>query len=209
MKKTLIAIMLIMFASAALAACSGTDISEPAEHQVRTHGEVVVIFEGDFNDDEPDEDPVSECEDQVDGSDGGDHLDGYSQDGLEGEECQNFASLYSIEQIQSALMPQLQVGDWGEGDPQVIFAERVERDIDSFYDERDRSTIDLSRASRYRVTLKYRQPFEDYLIYKTIYDDELPDMQNPFRRDGDYTILTSYYYFNDENGEPVLPFVMC
>ena len=42
------------------------------------------------------------------------------------------------------------------------------------------------------------------MAWEGLYRDFEP---NPFRRDGDYTIMTSYFYFHDVNGEPVQTFV--
>jgi len=116
------------------------------------------------------------------------------------------ATTFTIEQIQAALQPQFQVGDWGEGNPQVISAEWVERDIDSFYWESAGSYVDLSNSVRYRVAVRFRQSMEDYTAWSNIWVDFEP---NPFSRDGDYTILTEYYYFHDVNGTPELVIVMC
>jgi hypothetical protein len=117
-------------------------------------------------------------------------------------------SSFTIAQIQTALMPQFQIGNWGEGNPRVVSAERIEREIDSFFDERDGSIYDLSNAYRYRVSIRYKQSFEEYLYWTSPYGD-YPDLVNPFEREGDYTTLTTYYYFTIENGILVLPFVMC
>ena len=117
------------------------------------------------------------------------------------------ADTFSIEQIQLALQPQFQVGDWGEGNPEVISAVRVERDRDYMYsNDTCEHIIDLSNAYRYRVEIRFRQSLEDYTMWSEIYADF--DV-NPFRRDGDYTILTDYFYFNDVNGTPELPIVLC
>ena len=113
---------------------------------------------------------------------------------------------YTIEQIQIAMQPQFQVGDWGEGNPQVISAQRVERDRDSMWFEPGATYIDLSNSLRYRVAARFRQPIEDYNMWAEIYADW---DESPFSRDGDYTILTGYYYFNDVNGTPELAFVLC
>jgi len=113
---------------------------------------------------------------------------------------------YTIEQIQIAMEPQFQVGDWGEGNPQVISVQRVERDRDSFWWESAQSYVDLSNSFRYRVAARFKQSQEDYDMWAEIYADF---DENPFSRDGDYTILTSYYYFHDVNGNPELVVVLC
>ena len=114
---------------------------------------------------------------------------------------------YTIEQIQAVLQQgQFMVGDWGEGNPQVISVQRVEREQDYIFFEPGATYIDLTNASRYRVEIRFRQSLEDYTMWSEIWQDM---ESNPFRRDGDYTIVTDYYYFNDVNGEPENAFVMC
>ena len=114
---------------------------------------------------------------------------------------------YTIEQIQAALQQgQFMVGDWGEGNPQVISVQRVERDRDYLFFEPGATYIDLTNASRYRVEIRFRQSLEGYTMWSEIWQDA---ESNPVRRDGDYTIVTDYYYFNNVNGEPENAFVMC
>jgi len=113
---------------------------------------------------------------------------------------------YTIEQIQVALEPQFSMGDWGEGSPQVISAERLARDRDSIWFEPSGSDVDLSNAFRYRVAIRFKQSLEGYHQASYGWPDSIP---NPFSRDGDYTILTSYYYFNDVNGTPELAVLSC
>ena len=113
---------------------------------------------------------------------------------------------YTVEQIQTALLPQFQVGDWGEGNPQVVSVQKVEMDRDSITLEGSGTSIDLSISSRYQVIIKYRQSLDDFNLWAEIYKDT---ENNPFRREGGYTIFTGFYYFNDVNGEPELAFVAC
>jgi len=121
-------------------------------------------------------------------------------------EPQVVAETYTIEQIQIAMQPQFQVGDWGEGNPQVISVQRVDRVVDSFFWESAGSYVDLSDAVRYRVATRFRQSIEDYNMWSGIWAySEI----NPFSRDGDYTILTDYYHFHDVNGNPELVVVLC
>ena len=87
---------------------------------------------------------------------------------------------------------------------------RVERNRDYIYLEShgpDALPIDLTNASRYRVEVRFRQPIEEYNELAELYRNH-PEY-NPFRRDGDFTILTDYFYFNDVNGTPELAFVSC
>ena len=120
------------------------------------------------------------------------------------------SSGYTITQIQVALQMQFLRGDWGESWPQVISAERVERDRDYIRfegtppDTPERPPIDLTNSVRYRVAVRFRQSQEDFMVWEELYRDFEP---NPFRRDGDYTIMTGYFYFHDVNGEPVQTFV--
>jgi hypothetical protein len=122
------------------------------------------------------------------------------------DDAQEVAETYTIEQIQIALQPQFQVGDWGEGNPQVISVQRVEREVDSFFWESADSYIDLSDAVRYQVIVRFRQSIEDYTMWSEMWADS---ERNPFSRDGDYSILTDYYHFHDVNGNPELVVVMC
>lgn len=118
---------------------------------------------------------------------------------VEGQEAM---TTYTIEQIQAALQPQFQVGNWGEGNPQVISVQRVEREVDYLFLESGGSYVDLSAAVRYRVAVRFRQSIEDYNMWAG-------SENNPFSRDGDYTILTDYYHFQDVNGNPELAFIGC
>jgi len=122
------------------------------------------------------------------------------------DEAQEVAGTYTIEQIQTALKPQFQVGGWGEGNRQVISVQRVEREVDSFFWEGAGIYVDLSDTVRYRVTVRFRQSIEDYTMWSDIWADaEI----NPFSRDGEYTTLTGYYHFHDVNGNPELAVVIC
>jgi hypothetical protein len=118
--------------------------------------------------------------------------------------------IYTIEQIQAALQPQFQMGDWGAaGSPQVVSVQKVERDRDSITLESGgpgAAPIDLSNSSRYQVVVKYEQSLEEYNMRADIYKDS---EDNPFRREGGFTLLTGYYYFNDVNGMPELAYVAC
>ena len=114
---------------------------------------------------------------------------------------------YTIAQIQVALQMQFLRGDWGESWPQVISAERVARDRDYVRLEGlgpDAPPIDLTNSVRYRVEVRFRQSPEAFTAWEELYRDW---EANPFRRDGEYTILASYYYFHDVNGKPVQTFV--
>jgi len=119
---------------------------------------------------------------------------------------------YTIEQIQIALEPQFMVGSWSEELPQVISVERVERDRDGWRPEGAGPgpyTVDLTNSVRYRVTLRF-QPYPedfDHWDYSIAFWAESGEYY--VRRDGDFIILTEYYYFNDINGEPELAFVSC
>ena len=122
------------------------------------------------------------------------------------DEVQVVTETYTIEQIQIAMQPQFQVGDWGEGNPQVISVLRVDRFVDSFFWESAGSYVDLSEAVRYLVAVRFRQSIEDYNMWSGIWAySEI----NPFSRDGDYTILTDYYHFHDVNGNPELVVILC
>jgi len=185
-KKMILMVAMLALAGVFLVACAESG---------NTQGEAVSIETDSPSDDERPEIILPETETEESDS-SGEAASGQAQD-----------SIFTIEQIQAALEPQFQVGDWGEGNPQVISAERVTRDRDSITFESSGSTIDLSSSFRYRVAVRYKQSFEDFTLWSSLYDD-YPDIANPFERDGDYTILTEYYYFNDVNGAPVLAFVM-
>ena len=115
---------------------------------------------------------------------------------------------YTIEQIQQVLENSgaFNVGDFGEGNPIVISAEQVERDRDSINHEASGQVFDLTNSIRYKVELKFRQSLEEFNLWYEIYKGA--DF-NPFKRDGDYTILTEHYYFHDVDGEPKLAFLKC
>ena len=126
-----------------------------------------------------------------------------------GEDARPQVQSFTLEQIQAALQGQFLVGDFGEAPPQVVSAQRVARNRDYIYLEGagpDAPPIDLTAAFLYRVEIRFRQALEDYEIWAATFHEA--DF-NPFRRDGDYTILTDYYYFEDQNGGPVLAFVSC
>jgi len=145
------------------------------------------------------------------------YIEANGEDGLTGsasvEEQENKQNdgkddIYSVEQIQKALEKggAFNLGDFGEGNPQVVYVEKVERDRDSIYHEGAGLTYDLSNSERYKVEIRYRQSIEEFNVWEEFYKDfEF----SPFRRDGDYTILTEYYYFNDVDGEPELAFISC
>jgi hypothetical protein len=103
------------------------------------------------------------------------------------------------------------MGYWAEseGDRLIVSAERVQRDRDYIYIGDGYPTrIDLTNAFRYRVETKIRQSLEGYIITTEWWYLNLPE-ENPFRREGDYTFITEYHYFNIVNGEPVLAFLSC
>ena len=114
---------------------------------------------------------------------------------------------YTIAQIQAALQPQFQIGYWGEVPPQVVSVQRVEREEDTMWFEPGGAYIDISNSVRYRVEIRFWEFPEEYAERASWWTDA--DESPPWRRDGDYTILTQYYHFNDENGNPVLVVVMC
>ena len=129
-----------------------------------------------------------------------------------GESEDNQDDSFTIEQIQAVLEESgaFMVGDYGEGNPQVISVERVERDRDYIQHEGagpDAEPVDLTNSFLYRVEIKFRQPLEDFKMWFELYEQD--EIENPFRRDGDYTIMIEYYYFNDVNGEPKLAFLSC
>ena len=88
---------------------------------------------------------------QIDMEDPIEHISGVPED----EPNQVTAPDYSVEQIQDALRTQFMLGDWGEGNPQVISAQRVPRDRDSMWYEPSGITIDLSNAVAVR---DFRRP---------------------------------------------------
>ena len=91
--------------------------------------------------------------------------------------------------------------------PQVIAVQRVERDRDNFFHEPGDFWVDLTNSAYYRVDIKFSEPLEDYLWR----EEKITNIYffTPYTRNGDYTIFTDYFYFNDENGTPVLAFVLC
>jgi len=93
------------------------------------------------------------------------------------------ASVFTTEQLQAALQFQFEVAGLCEN-TQVLFAQRVERNRDSFFHEPAGEVFSLLDTARYRVVLETN-------------------------RDGEYVFLTTYYYFNDDNGTPVPAFIMC
>jgi len=92
-------------------------------------------------------------------------------------------SIYTVEQIQTALQFQFEVEGLCEN-MQVVSVQRVERYRDYIWHEPAGEYFCLLNTARYRVVRR-------------------------FAHDGEYTILTSYYYFFDESGTPVLAFIMC
>lgn len=116
---------------------------------------------------------------------------------------------FTIEQIQVALEPEFQVGAWGDdghGFPQVISAERVAHERGNVWIEPFAEYVDFTDSVCYRVTLRYRESIEIFNERAYSWPEDFP---NPFSRDGDYTILISYYYFHDVNGNPQLVVVVC
>ena len=116
-------------------------------------------------------------------------------------ENQELPSVYTVEQIQTALQEQFKANAWNN--PQVISVQRVVRETDGYWWESAGEYVDLSNASRYKVTVRYEESLEEYNKVSQLFNE------SPFVRDGDYTVYTGYYHFNDENGTPVLPHVMC
>ena len=105
---------------------------------------------------------------------------------------------YTQEQIEAALEPQFQIG---MGESTFISAQRVERDRDSMILDSSPTPIDLSESVRYRVTYEIRIPLDET-------DFRISD---EYRIENGYIIYTviDYFYFNDENGTPVLVVVRC
>ena len=123
---------------------------------------------------------------------------------------------YTVEQIQDALNGFV-VGPGGEN-CRVTAVKKVEMDRDSITmgEVEQKVTFDLSQATRYEVTYEVR--FNSDLLYRTSIDvetgEELEYRQwngDDYRNEGDDVIFThiEYYYFNDENGNPVLAAWYC
>ncbi|MDR0248505.1 MAG: hypothetical protein LBI44_02420 [Oscillospiraceae bacterium] len=113
---------------------------------------------------------------------------------------------YTREQILFALRDQLIANGWDPDTSLVVSAQKTERDKDSFYWESAGETVDLSQSARYLVEVRIVQSEDEYAVLEEIYKDA---ETNPFRREGDYTFVTDYYYFNDADGEPRLAYVAC
>jgi hypothetical protein len=130
----------------------------------------------------------------------------------DGELNNNFVKIYTIEQIQAALenYPRtFMMGIfYGRISPQVISAEMVERDRDYIRPyEGSEERIDLTNSERYRVEIRFLMCYEEYNEWWTSLD-ECPYSVTP-RWDGEYIIISHYYFFNDLNGDPVLAHIGC
>jgi len=197
MKKLLTMLLIMLLLVSALTACTETLVTPDPTPSPDIGTEPAPQKEPEPQEElESQEDPELQTEPEQETATGGEIL------------CPRVTT-YTTEQIQAALQDQFMVGGWGEGNPQVIAVQRVTRDRDYIRPEAhgpDGQPIDLTNAARYRVETRFRQSLEDYTFWAELY----AEMEfNPFRRDGDYTILTDYFYFNDVDGEPVLAFVSC
>jgi len=125
-------------------------------------------------------------------------------------------TIYTVEQIQAALDGYI-IGPGGVN-ALVVSVKKVEMDRDSItYGEVSQQvTFDLTHASRYEVT--YEIKFESDLLYRTSIvagTDEVVEVlqwhADDYIFDGDFVIFThvEYYYFNDENGNPVIAAWYC
>jgi len=180
MKRVFIVFVVLVFACVMLAACTRATMNEP-----------------------PSPEPAfEETEAPVDAEEAGQ---------IENDAEPAHEDVYSVEQIQSALNDYI-VGPDGERG-RVIVVEKVERDRDSITmgEVEQRITFDLSQAARYEVTYEIR--FKSDLLYRISIDvqtgEEVEYRQwhgDDYVFEGDYVIFThtEYYYFNDENGNPVL-----
>jgi len=119
---------------------------------------------------------------------------------------------YTIEQIQRAMEPQFRMGIPSQEPQQVIAVERVERVREGFRPEGAGPgpyIYDLTNSVRYRVTYRYKPYPEDYDFWVYSVEFFANDPEPLIRRDGDFIIITEFFYFNDVNGEPELAFVSC
>lgn len=113
---------------------------------------------------------------------------------------------YTLEQIEAALQPQFMSSAYGERNPQVVSVKEVERDRDTIKldSDLDVPAIDLTNSLRYKVEFIFDQPETEFMIWEELNRD----VENkPYRREGDRTVMTEHYYFNDEDGEPILAFI--
>jgi hypothetical protein len=92
------------------------------------------------------------------------------------------ASVYTIEQIQTAM--QHQFGVFGLENAEVLSVQRVKRHNDYRWHEPAGEYVSVSYASRYRVFVQFS------------YNNE-------------HATFAQYFYFDDDNGTPVLTFIMC
>jgi hypothetical protein len=88
-------------------------------------------------------------------------------------------SVYTAEQIETAMQQQFVVA--GLENSKVISVQRVENHREYFWHEPAEEYIDLSNTSCYRVHIQ----------------------------NSEYGTFTQYYYFRDDNGSPVLAFILC
>gem|GEM_PF-2202078 len=137
----------------------------------------------------------------------GEEGNGQGENG-QGEENIDPPERYTIEQIQTALEAQFRANALGGRSPQIVAYEQVARDRDSIQIESAEGgtqTVDLSNSRRYKVEIRFEQPVDEFNIWEEI-NRNVED--KPYRRDGrGHTILTDYFYFNDEEGVPVLAFI--
>jgi hypothetical protein len=120
--------------------------------------------------------------------------------------AQTLPSIYTAEQIQSALHRQFSIIGWCEN-TQVISAQRIAHSTGYLWHEPAGEYFDMRDTALYRVTLRSPESLEEYLRVAERFANA--NLSNPFIRDGDYTIYIGYYYFSDENGTPVQAFIIC
>ena len=198
-KKTAVSALLVTFILLAVAACATftsaltSDYDSPPDTETLT-GDNALPSDEDYA--KPGE-SVGMAEPIENDSDfGSDIDDSANQDGV-----------YTLEQFQAALEGVFMIGYWGEGagPREVISFERVERDRDYIIFEGSGERIDLTNSERYRVEIRFRQSLEDFNAWA----GGIPEESSPFRHDGEYGILTDYFYIVDNNGVPELAFVFC
>ena len=119
---------------------------------------------------------------------------------------------FTVEQIQLAMEPQFRMGIPPQEPQQVIAVERVERVREGFRPEGagpGSYIYDLTNSMRYMVTYRFVPYPEDYDLWMYSVEFFANDLIPHIRRDGNFIIITEYFYFNDVNGEPELAFVSC
>ncbi|GHV08856.1 hypothetical protein FACS1894217_11990 [Clostridia bacterium] len=106
---------------------------------------------------------------------------------------------YTLQQLQDAMHDNgsFAIGDWGEGDQTVLAAKQVELDKSELVGEYE--TLDVSKATQWEITSKFKQSEEDYRFWREMWINGSRPM---IGRDGEYSTLTGYYYFNDVKGKP-------